>query len=106
MKYLWFFIMTSLMCMTANAGDVSVPSKILSIRPYIRNTYAYVQFYENVACDTSVFTIDVSLPNGKAAYAALLGAQLVGKKVAVEISDDTGCVGWGTSLQSVFVVDD
>jgi hypothetical protein len=37
-------------------------------------------------------------------YAAALTALTTGKRVILEVSNATGCTGWGTKLQSLYVL--
>ncbi|MCU1150979.1 hypothetical protein JAK43_13970 [Stenotrophomonas maltophilia] len=78
---------------------------ILSLRPYIGGTagVVYVHVSSMDLCSTDIFTIDMSMPGAKEAYAAALAALTSGKKVRLEVLNSTGCNGWATGLQSVTI---
>jgi hypothetical protein len=46
---------------------------------------------------------DLNAGGGQAAYAAALAAMVAGKHVSLEVLNVTGCAGWGTQLQSIWV---
>jgi restriction endonuclease Mrr len=75
---------------------------ILSVRPY-SGGLIYVQVSSTAFCDTSVFAFTNSEVNGKEMYAAALTALVSGKEVQLEASTATGCTGWGTRLQSIYL---
>lgn len=90
-------------CLVANAEPISSPTTLMFLRPYAGDNMVYVRVTESDVCETLVFGIDVSKPTGKEMYAAALSALLAGAPVQVEISDATGCTGWGTLLQSIYI---
>ena len=88
----------------AAAGPTSGEETLLALRPYGNNTHVYVHVATSALCSTSVFIIDTGVPNGKEMYAAALTALASGKKVQLEVSNATGCAGWGTRLQSFWIL--
>ncbi|BDU16922.1 hypothetical protein [Lysobacter auxotrophicus] len=86
---------------TANAGETGGRVNIVSLRPYVGKVY--VQVSPGGLCGTDVFTIELANTGGKEMYAAALTALSAGKQVELEVSNATGCAGWGTNLQSLFV---
>lgn len=79
-------------------GRVSV----LSVRPYSGGSI-YVEVSSSELCGTSVFSFIASEVNGKEMYAAVLTALASGKQVRLEVSTATGCAGWGSRLQSIYL---
>lgn len=75
---------------------------IISLRPYA-GSVVYVLVSSSALCDTDTFAIDTSGVNGKEMYAAALTAVAAGKKISLEVSNATGCKGWGTRLQSIYL---
>lgn len=75
---------------------------ILSLRPY-SGGLMYVEVSSGALCSTSVFTFSVSEVNGKEMYAAALTALTNGKQVQLEVSNATGCTGFGSRLQSIYL---
>jgi hypothetical protein len=88
------------------AGATSQRVKLIEVRPYIGNSNVYIRTDSEALCGTSVFRIVTSQPNGKEAYAVALSAIASGRSVMLEVSNATGCVGWGTELQSIWIVAD
>ena len=89
----------------AHAEPTSDPVQINWVRPYSSaSPVAFIGAASPIICGTDGFKIDLSAPGGKEIYAAVLTAMTAGKRVRLEISNAKGCVGWGTELQSVIVV--
>lgn len=80
--------------------------KLIEVRPYIGSSEVHIKTNVDAVCGTNGFRIITSQPNGKEAYAAALTALTSGKSVVVEVSNATGCTGWGTVLQSIYIVAD
>lgn len=87
----------------ANAEPSGNLVKIMSLRPYAGGLI-YMHVSSADLCGTDVFTIDSSQANGKEIYAAALAALTTGKQVRLEVSNATGCAGWGTRLQSIYIL--
>ena len=86
---------------TVYSEPTSGAATIYAIRPYIGGNWVYLTIAGLPAiCQTTVFTIDLGKPNGKAAYTAALAAMLTKSQVMLEISNATG---WATELQSISV---
>jgi len=102
-KILTMALLVLMVPVSAFSEPTSSKTTIINIRPYIGNDHVYLQTTNNIICETSVFKIDLSKPNGKAAYAAALTAMSTNQKVQLEISNQTGCKGWGTELQSITI---
>lgn len=107
------FVTTMLMfvCLTGGtclAEPTTEPSYVSYVRPYLGDSTAFVVLKEKRLCDTAVYTIELSDPSGKEAYAAALAALLANKRVKLEIHNQEGCKspGWGTRLQSVYILSD
>lgn len=84
------------------AGELSGKVNITSLRPYGVGL-AYVQVTPIGVCGTDVFVIRLDEPGGKEMYSLALTAVSSGKRVELEVSNTTGCTGWGTRLQSMFI---
>ena len=95
-----------LACGVVWAEPSSPKAKLIEVRPYIGGPYVYIRTNIDAVCGTSLFRIDTTKPNGREAYAAALAAITSGKTVVVEVANDTGCAGWGTLLQSIYIVAD
>ena len=101
--FLWALLLGSLaLSGQAQAEPTSDKLSIVSLRPY-GGGIAYVQVSSDTFCTTDTFTIDLTQPSGKEMYAAVLAALTGGKKIRIEASNATGCNGWATRLQSVFL---
>ncbi len=85
------------------AGDEIRDLSIISIRPYSGGDIFIETNASSNLCDTSTFTIDSNAPDKRELYAAALAALTAGKKIGIEISNATGCTGWGTKLQSIYI---
>jgi len=86
----------------AQAGPVGPRVSILSIRPYSGGSI-YIGVSSHELCGTEVFSFTSVEINGKEMYAAAMTALVSGKQVQLEVSAATGCTGWGTKLQSIFL---
>ena len=77
---------------------------IYTIRPYSSTSGPVLLSVSSTAlCGTDTFTINTTAPNGKEMYAAALSAVMTKKLVMLEVSNSTGCTGFGTLLQSISV---
>ena len=79
------------------------PAYVIMVRPYNSGSI-YIQLDSNVLCDTSVFMIDGNNAGKDIMYSAALSALVAKKKVRVEALTSTGCTGWGTRLQSLYLL--
>jgi hypothetical protein len=99
-----FGLSASIVC---NAEPTSPPLSITYIRPYSGGSAVFIATNNPPGsfCSTSVYTIDMTTPSGKAMYAAALAALLAGKTVQLELAAcDGGAGGVGThSLQSIYI---
>lgn len=87
------------------AEPTSVPVSITSLRPYTgTNPVAVVEVSSYPLCSTNAFKINLGEPGGKEMYATALAAAMSGKQVKLEVSNTTGCQGWGTTLQSIYLI--
>lgn len=79
---------------------------IVYLRPYNVNGSTgtvYMEVSASSVCNTNVYSIDLSYGGGKELYAAALAALMGNKQVRVEVANDTGCTGWGSKLQSIYI---
>jgi hypothetical protein len=85
------------------AAPESVSVSVTEVRPYITGDI-FVAVNSTQLCDTNVFRISATAAGQKAMYAAVLLAFSTAKKIRLEAANATGCAGWGTQLQSVYLV--
>jgi hypothetical protein len=90
------------------AEPTTEPAFLKWVRPYMEGNLVVVCLKETTLCDTDCYYIYLSDLGGKEAYAAALAALLGNKRVMLEISDREGCryPGYGTRLQSVYILSD
>lgn len=92
---------------TASAEPTYGPFTVRYLRPYndgggrVYFAVTPVNAGDSV-CGQTELSLFVNTPDGKAAYAALLAALLSGKQVLIE-APNSGCAGWGTTVQSVYI---
>lgn len=90
----------------ALADPTGVPAKIQKIRVYNNNGLpgaAFVYLDQATPCDTTVYKIDLSWSGSKEVLATALSAFASEKSVQVEATN-TGCAGWGTVIQSIYLL--
>lgn len=81
---------------------------IISLRPYANANgttggQVYVRVDSAAFCSTDTFMINLGFGGAKEIYAAALSAMVAGKSVQLEVVG-TGCGGWGTTLQSIYIL--
>lgn len=96
---LTLFLTATLHAMPMGASRVNV----IELRPYAGSPVAYLRVSSAELCGTDAFTIPLTDVGGKEMYAAALAALMSGKQIGLEVSNATGCTGWGTRLQSIFI---
>ncbi len=64
----------------------------------------YVTMQNNTFCTTDTFHVPATFPGRREILATLLTAKSLDSPVYLEALNDTGCVGWGTKLQSVYLI--
>ena len=98
-------ILASFGCaMVASAEPVSPnQTTVTLVRPYAGSNLVYVHVNSTELCGVSVFSIAMDQANGKEMYAAALTAVAANKKVLLEVSNATGCTGFATRLQSIYL---
>lgn len=99
-------LLTSTLCL---AEPTSGPVHIVTLRPYSNSGGStggaiYVTVDSSTFCSATVFKIDLTFGGAKEAYAAALSAIVSGKSVQLEVLNSTGCAGWGTTLQSIYIL--
>jgi hypothetical protein len=99
-----FWLIGIMLCLAqmAQAEPSGGKVDIISLRPYA-GSVIYIKVSSATLCNTEMFTMDTSQVNGKEMYAAALAAVTTGKKVSLEVANATGCAGWGTKLQSIYL---
>ncbi len=89
-------VLSSMLLAEPTSGKV----KINNIRPYhSSNNVVFIEVSNSSFCNTNVFKII----NDKQMYSAALAAMMSDKDVKIEVIDSTGCSGWGTILQSIYI---
>ena len=90
---------------SASAEPTSAAVMIDQLRPYVGGSQVYVYPHDQGPCGTSaptnMYTIDLSTPSGKAAYAAALAAVVAGKHVLLEVIAGQCSLAY-PGLQSVY----
>lgn len=90
------------------SGEESGPLQITMLRAYNGVTptggpgAVFVVVNQQSLCGTTVYRIEGD--RSETLYAAALTALATGKPIRVEISNETGCTGWGTKLQSLYIL--
>jgi hypothetical protein len=72
------------------------------VRPYI-NGDIYFSVNSSTFCNTNTFAIAFDAPARKEMHSVVLSALLNSKKIRVEALTATGCNGWGTKVQSIYL---
>lgn len=97
-------ILSALLASAALGEPTATTSALIgSVRPYVSGG-VYLEMQSAVLCGTTVFYIDPTFPGYKEMYSAAMTAMISGKKVILEAYTQTGCTGWGTKLQSFYVL--
>jgi len=103
-RYFCGFI--AILCLLPTIGlaipESTAPVSVTEIRPYVNGTI-FVTVDSVELCNTYTFRIDFAATGKNSMYAAVLTALATGKKVRLEVHTGTGCQGWGTALQSVYL---
>lgn len=99
-------VLAAILCVAqgAQAEPSSGRVTIVNLRPYANGNLVYLHVSSGELCNTEVFTIDTGVPNGKEIYAAALTAVASGKQIIVEVSNDLGCTGGGSRVQSIYIL--
>lgn len=92
---------------TAIAEPTGSPVKIKSIRSYnvaSGSGFALVEVTPASICNTDTYKIELSWGGSREVLATALSAFNGDHLVAVEIANSTGCTGWGTLIQSLYIL--
>lgn len=96
----------SMMAANAVAAPNTEPAKIKLLRPYANGTM-FVQMNTTTLTDggtcSSVYRVQNDQPGAKAVIATLLTAYALESDVEIELPTSTGCTGFGTPIQSVYL---
>jgi hypothetical protein len=90
----------------ALAEPTTGPVKIVEVRPYNlpgAPGAAYVRIDQVSLCNTDTYKIDLSWNGSKEVLATSLSALVADKPVKVEVAN-SGCAGWGTPIQSLYIL--
>lgn len=87
-------------CQAAHAEPTGSRTTIASLRPYVGGSTAFVYVSNTSPCGVEIYSIDLSTPSGKAAYAQALASVLSGKQVQLEV---TACTGIYSAIQSIYI---
>jgi len=80
-------------------------STIRYVRPYLTGDI-YITLHDTILCGTKTFRIEASAPGRDQMYSAALSAFMGNKKILVEALTSTGCAGYATKLQSIYLSSD
>jgi hypothetical protein len=72
-------------------------------RPYSTGDI-YIEVNSKALCGTNTFLIAREATAAKEMYQAVLTAITTSKKVRLEILNSAKCTGWGTKLQSIYLL--
>ncbi len=92
---------------TVSAEPRTVPLTISSLRAYTEGTYFVNVNTSSMATGspcTTTYTVNKDDAGGKNVIATLLTAKASGSTVQIEINTTDGCTGYGTAIQSVFLL--
>lgn len=93
--------LTAAFISVARAEPTGAPTTLGVVRPYIGSNTVFVYPASPSPCDTTIYTIDISTPTGKAAYAAALAALVAGTRVQLEV---VSCTGLYSPVQSILML--
>jgi len=88
------------------AAPVSAATSTINYLRAYNNGSIYIVLDSIIACNTTVFVIDASHAGSDEMYSAALSALMGNKKISVEPLVSTGCTGWGTKVQSLYLHSD
>jgi hypothetical protein len=86
----------------ALAEPTSGPLFVNLLRVYSTGD-VFVSMKSNAFCSTDTFHIPATVVGRRELLATLLTAQSLNSPVLLEASNATGCAGWGTKLQSIYL---
>lgn len=98
----YFGLLLSVIASPVNAEPSSSALLIAMVRTYSSGDI-YVSMKSAAFCSTDTFRIPASHAGRKEMMATLLIAQAMDRPVLLEVVNSTGCAGWGTSLQSIYL---
>lgn len=98
----WWLIALIFVSWFAVAEPTTPDLKIGSIRVYT-NGDIFLHMKSRSLCDTEVYVIPAGSAAREEMYSLMLAAYMADASVRLEIVN-SGCTGWGTQLQSVYIV--
>lgn len=106
-RNLFFLSVLALTLLAGNvfAGITTPAVNVVEVRAY-SNGDVYVRLSSNATCDTNVFKIVGSDLGSAKMHSLAITALTANKKVKVEVYNSTGCNGWGTPMQSIYLQND
>ncbi|WP_156401371.1 hypothetical protein [Duganella sp. Root1480D1] len=99
-------VAASFFCNIAFAEPTTGPVKILEVRPYnVQGApgAVYVRIDQVSLCNTDTYKIDLSWSGSKEILATALSALVADKPIKVEVAN-SGCVGFATPIQSLYIL--
>lgn len=100
------FMTSALMSGAALAEPTTGPVKILEVRPYnVQGApgSVYVRIDQVSLCNTDTYRIDLGWSGSKEMLATALSALVADKPVKVEVVN-TGCAGFASQIQSLYIL--
>jgi hypothetical protein len=100
------FLASTVLSGAALAEPTTGPVKLLEVRPYNlpgAPASVYVRIDQVSLCTTDTYRIDLSWNGSKEVLATALSALVADKPVKVEVANG-GCTGWGTPIQSLYIL--
>lgn len=99
-------LVASVMAFNVAAAPNTESAEIRLLRPYSNGTM-FVQLTTDQLDDgttcSSVYSVRSELDGAKNVIATLLTAYALGETVEIEVPTSTGCQGFGTPIQSVYL---
>jgi hypothetical protein len=91
------------MTAAAHADPSSPPVQVNQVRIFDNGAapFALVETAAPTVCGVATFTIDLAKPSGAGMLSAAITAFTTRGNVVLEVSNATGCAGYGTYLRSI-----
>lgn len=104
-KYISLLILGSVACIDAHAGTETGQVLIKSVRSITGGTPSvYITLQNAPICNTDTFSFQLTDVGAQGMLSIALTALTTGQFAEIEISNATGCTGWGTQLQSMYLL--
>lgn len=99
-----FLCVLAFVAATAHSEPTGNPANVTVVRPYLQSGTIYVTVTDPSPCATDTYRIELNDLGAKEAYAAVLLALSINKKIKIEVSNSEGCKGWASRVQSIHLL--